>query len=258
MYSSLIAVCSPCFCLFQLALRLFSSDEALPHKRFYEVFNEAHRANDRTKSTPFLRFTWLLLWCVREPVPGCGQRFLSPVGSVVYRGVGFFSAGDDYSEGREPAWHEFSSTTMSEAVAYSFVDAALRTHSPFTIFEITLTTSRACQVWGFSEFDNEQEVLLPPGSRFLVQRVTVVGMETRVLMRELPPFEAILEYGDFIPDVYRTVAVSTTIACTYIPVIIYISFKHVFVCYDHHILVRVLLLSLCFMNIVLVMTIVVV
>ena len=187
----------------QLALRLFTCDVGLPDIKFHQAFNEAHRANDRTKATPFLRYTWLLLWAVREPVAGAGDMYIAPRGCVVYRGVSE-DLRDKYGVGSEPAWHEFSSTSDLEAVAYGFVETAL----PFTIFEITLTTSRACRIWDFSEFAGEREVLLPPGTRFRVTAVTVMGNESRIHMEELPPYEAILEYGDFIPDVYGAVSVS--------------------------------------------------
>jgi hypothetical protein len=58
--------------------------------------------------------------------------------------------------------------------------------------------------------DDEEEVLLPPGSRFIVRQVRVSAAdpnETRIVLEELPPYEAIMEYGDFIPEIYRAIEV---------------------------------------------------
>ena len=113
-----------------------------------------------------------------------------------------------YPVGAEPAWHEFTSTTLSQAVADNFVQRALVSNEPFTIFHITLTTRRACKISDLSESVGEDQVLLPPGSRFLVTAGVETGNEACVEMQELPPFEAILEYGDFIPGVYLAISVS--------------------------------------------------
>ena len=190
-----------------MALRLYTNADILGETKFHDALNSAYRASDRQHLKHFLRFTWLLLWAVREPVMGAGDMYSAPENYVVYRGVGL-DLGGDYAVGMEQTWHEFSSTSESEGVARGFIEVPALPH---TLFEITLTTRRACRVWDFSQYPGEREVLLPTGSRF---RVTAVRQshngtaETRIDLLELPPYEAILEYGEFIPGVHRIVSVS--------------------------------------------------
>jgi hypothetical protein len=186
-----------------MAILLYSSNETLPLRTFFSTLNNVLRDNKRNLSTPFLRYIYLLLWAIREPVPGCGEVDIAPQGTVVYRGVNVDLRGQ-YPVGSEPVWHQFTSTSELEDAAQRFFD-----YSPsYTMFVITLATRRAGRIWHHSVFPHEREVLLPPGSRFTVTRVTVAGNESRIEMLELPPYEATLEYGDFIPRVGQLVSVS--------------------------------------------------
>lgn len=146
----------------------------------------------------FFFFTWLVLWAVREPVPpplaGSGVDYAPARGSKVYRGLSQ-DVRAEYVVGLDFTWHEFTSTSLFLHVAKSFAQQP----APFTIFEITLTTRWACRVSQFSAYPTEEEVLLPPGSRFVVRAVTVDAYdpyETRIILEELSAYEAILEYGD--------------------------------------------------------------
>ena len=148
---------------------------------FYTLVNDALRAEDRKCLKSFIDYLWLFMHALRS----CP----SYQGPVVFRGLKI-DIHASFVKDRVITWHPFSSCTRDIAV-----DAFLGPVGPRNMFHIELTTGRGRLIQKYSQIKREQEVLLPPGSRFIVLGVASLGNDLfMVHLRELPPSEVILSF----------------------------------------------------------------
>jgi uracil DNA glycosylase len=147
------------------ALYLYTCESA-----FYRRINATLRDPDRTKAVPYLPYLRLLFSAVsRLPVRK----------EPLWRGVSL-DLRAQYPPGRTVTWWGVSSCTSKLGVARAF----LGSRGKRTLFEIT--PARAVGIRSFSAFTDEEEFILPPGTRLTVtERKTERGGLCTVKLTEL-------------------------------------------------------------------------
>ena len=131
------------------------------HCFLYSVLNQALRECDLTKLETLGPFAYLLSNYVRT-----GKEYYG----TVYRGARLTPSHiEQYKKalGTWKSWPAYTSTSQEVSVAQTFGN---------TLFVITIvgglpTTSRAFDISGLSSSPAEHEVLIPPGTSFLVQSI---------------------------------------------------------------------------------------
>jgi hypothetical protein len=163
------------------ALLLYSMDSG-----FYQVLNATLRDQDRNALKPFVKAIWLLMTAVSKcPLPS--KRH-------VYRGVNC-DLSSQYPEGRRITWNSFSScTTRLNTLENGTFMGKFGTR---TLFSLELTTNRARSISACSFYKKEEEVLLPPNSRFIVESLFRSGDGLIIIhMKELVPLDPIIVFRD--------------------------------------------------------------
>jgi hypothetical protein len=157
---------------------------------FFLLVNGKLRDEDRKQLKPFVRYIWLLLNAMSKcPMP---QKRL------VYRGVKA-DVSAMYTKGKVVTWNAFASCTTSlEALQQ---DSFIGNFGLRTMFSIELVTNRGRVISCCSFNHAEEEVLLPPNSRFLVESVfqSCHGLVI-VHMKELVPLEPLLIFPGTVDD----------------------------------------------------------
>jgi hypothetical protein len=129
----------------------------------YDVMNKKLNIPDRNIVKPFVKYIWLLLRAlVKCPVSPC---------RMVYRGVRNVDLTPFYPDNHEFEWHQFSSCSCSLAVQNRFTGPS----GVRTLFTIELSSNRGRDVCAYSAIPREQEVLLPPNTKFKVRSTFAAG-----------------------------------------------------------------------------------
>eukprot|EP01041_Mallomonas_annulata_P014157 gene14157-biopygen7155 len=170
------------------AIKMYTMAAEPPTTALYYLLNKALREKNRDKLKPFVKILWLLMQALRkaQPYPG----------TLVYRGIKE-NLSNQYRKGLKVTWQGFTSTTTTVDVLSQ--DLYLGTNGSRTIFIIQLTTGRARMISSLSMFggkDGENEVLLPPNSRFEVEAIlgpSADGLLT-VQLKEIAPLDPILRF----------------------------------------------------------------
>ena len=134
---------------------------------------------------PFVKCVWLLLWALKK----CPAY----EGRTVYRGVPGVDLSGTYEVGDEFSWHQFSSCTSDLSVQNGLLGAS----GSFTMFHVDLTSGRGRLIRDHSVLRLEEEVLLPPNSRFRVvghSRISAVSVMVQLV--EIDALDPILDFGD--------------------------------------------------------------
>ena len=151
----------------------------------FAALNEALRSKVRARCVPFRRYIWMLMHAMRE-APAFD-------GATIFRGV-HEDLRATYKKGRTVTWSGFSSCTSSLDVLQNeqFCGAS----EERTIFIIALTQGRARSIADVSMVETEDEVLLPPNTRVLVDSTLDAGGGlVLVSLTELEPLDPILSFG---------------------------------------------------------------
>eukprot|EP01046_Picozoa_sp_COSAG06_P044397 COSAG06_NODE_5975_length_3174_cov_8.128130_3_plen_350_part_00 len=159
----------------------YTAEDSAP--TFYGDMNTKCYDKDRKKITPFGKYIVGLVKHMKDVPP-------YPNTSVT-RGVKA-DLKADYPEGREFTWYGFCSTTKSIKVLEN--EQFCGTTGARTIFTIALTQGQARDITRYSLVGAEDEVLLPPGCRFVVESVMDAGSGlTLIQIKELPSKEWIYD-----------------------------------------------------------------
>mmetsp|Transcript_152865 Transcript_152865/g.292767 ORF Transcript_152865/g.292767 Transcript_152865/m.292767 type:complete len:717 (+) Transcript_152865:65-2215(+) len=135
----------------------------------YKKLNEALRHDDRKMVTQYFLYLRLLL---------CALRKLPATSSKLYRGVAL-DLSAQYAKGSEVTWWAVSSCTPDIKVANSFSAGKGRA----TLFMITAKTGVGIK--DFSEYKNEEEFILSPGTQFKVAHVEKKPALVEIHLEEL-------------------------------------------------------------------------
>jgi hypothetical protein len=161
------------------ALLLYSADS-----KFYSMFNSKLRGQDRQQLKPFIRVIWLIMHALSK-CPVSVKRH-------VYRGINA-DISADYPKGRTITWNAFSSCTTSLDILEN--EVFMGTTGPRTLFSLELTTNRGRVIAEASFHSNEEEVLLPPNSRFIIESSFCSADGLTILhLKELEPLDPILDF----------------------------------------------------------------
>jgi len=135
----------------------------------YRKLNAALRSQDRAGVTKYFSYLRLLLEAVRKM--SSGEKML-------YRGVDV-DLSAQYPQGQEVCWWAVSSCTPDLKVAKSFGGGA----KAWTLF--CIKSSRSVGIKHLSEYQNEEEFILAPGTEFKVTKVVKTGKSSEVHMEEI-------------------------------------------------------------------------
>ena len=164
----------------------YSAEDSIPP--MYADMNEKAYDSDRGKIAPYGP---CMVGIVKH------MKKIEPYGNhTVFRGVKV-DLRDHYPEGRKVTWHGFCSTTKSLKVLENPMFCGVT--GKRTIFTIALTQGQARDISRYSLVASEDEVLLPPGCRFIVESSLPQGDLTLVQLREI-------ESKEWIEDIRVTTA----------------------------------------------------
>ena len=110
---------------------------------------------------------------------------------MVHRGLKGALSIQQYVKGQEIFWHQISSCSPDLSVQEVF----LGDQGPRLLLNIELTCGRARDISRYSVHREENEIILPPNSRFVVGGVLKQGDLTVVNVTEVAPLDPILEFG---------------------------------------------------------------
>eukprot|EP00928_Gymnodinium_smaydae_P042307 TRINITY_DN28501_c0_g1_i1.p1 TRINITY_DN28501_c0_g1~~TRINITY_DN28501_c0_g1_i1.p1 ORF type:complete len:693 (-),score=102.40 TRINITY_DN28501_c0_g1_i1:185-2065(-) len=134
----------------------------------YKALNEALRSNDRSKVQVYFQYLRLLLTAFAK----------MPVSKkMLYRGVAL-DLSKDYQKNQVVTWWAVSSCTPELKVAKSFSGSG--TSSLFLIKPLT-----SVGIKHLSEYKNEEEFILSPGTQFKVTDVKRIGKLVEIHLAEL-------------------------------------------------------------------------
>ena len=172
-------------------IRLYTMSIQPESTSLYTLLNKALRNDCETRRAvwPFVPVLWLLMHALNK-APPCDKN-------TVFRGIRL-DLSDKY---RHPmltpiTWPSFTSCTASLHVLH---DAKyLGVEGARTKFTIFLTTGRARSIAFISAFKNEEEILLPPNSRFKL--LSSLGPTSdgllEVQLEEISPLDPILCFNN--------------------------------------------------------------
>jgi hypothetical protein len=146
----------------------------------YYVLNQTLRAEQRKKLKPWFLYLKLILTALSR---------LSSVNRFIFRGI----KGDmrkDYPEGKIIYWWGFSSCTSTMGVLKN--EDYLGSSGPRTMFTIECFSGK--DIRQHSHFQNEAEILLPPGRQFEVVSCLDQGNDLYAIqLKEIEPAFPLLE-----------------------------------------------------------------
>ncbi len=163
------------------SIMLYSMEWKPQKKCLYYVLNATLRLENRNKLTPWFLFLKLLLTAfARLPPSNC---------SVVYRGIKC-DMRKDYPEGETIIWWGFSSCTSNMGVLKN--KQFLGPTGKRTFFTIECTSGK--DIRQHSNFQSENEILLPPGRQFkVVSCLEQSGGLYMIQLKEIEPPYPLLE-----------------------------------------------------------------
>ena len=169
------------------AINLYTKqNEDVPDHSFFKLLNQALNSRERAGLAPFFPYLRLV---------ADAERLLPNVGPCdVLRVFPTQQAGweDTYRQGSRVHWWGFSSTTKNGNGAVLVDPMFFGTAGQRMLF--TLHVVRGIDISAFSDFPQEDEVLLMPGAVFAVTQVVPPGMlggAAMVLMQQLEDGEAL-------------------------------------------------------------------
>lgn len=162
------------------ALMMYTADQP----KVYGDMNNRCYKKDRSQVVPYKEYIRLVLAALKALPPYGGKQ--------VFRGVKL-DLREEYTnkQGDTVIWHGFSSTTKTMSALSS--PEFCGTTGPRTIFTIELSQNQAREITRYSVLANEDEVLIPPGSTFLVRAVLPQGELTLVQLEEVMSEEWIVD-----------------------------------------------------------------
>ena len=147
----------------------------------YRKVNQALMGKTYGKKNPFLLYTKMLLLSLGQlpPMPAC----------TVYRGLSnlpehVWDKFRDYGVGQTFVFNNFNSSTLSKASGEEFLRKG-NSADDRQVF-LTIKCALGFSVAAFSVFPAEQEVLLPPGSVFVVAKTRCSGTRLDLEVEQLP------------------------------------------------------------------------
>jgi hypothetical protein len=162
------------------SIRLYSMESDLPGDSFYSVLNATLRSENRKTLVPWFLFLKLILTAFAR-LPS-SHRF-------VYRGVKR-DMRKDYSKGSTIIWWPFSSCTTTIGVLQN--EQFLGSTGTRTLFSIECTSG--IDIRAHSDFQDEDEILLPPGRQFqVVSCLNQSGGLYIIQLKEIEPPYPLLE-----------------------------------------------------------------
>ena len=111
----------------------------------------------------------------------------------VFRGIRGREAASSYNEGKTITWSCFSSCTTSISLLTS--SAYLGNGTDSVILQIELTTGRGRDISKYAFSQGEQEILLPPNTRFkIISKAFGDDGRIHIHLRELTPIDPIMNF----------------------------------------------------------------
>jgi hypothetical protein len=168
------------------ALYLYST-----HSDFYSTLNAILRESDIILLWPFVDIIWLILLGLSK-CPVYTDR------DTVYRGVKK-DLSATLQKNASVTWYAFTScsTELGTLQDDQFMGNGLANPEHRSNVAICMTTTRARNIAPLSSHPEEKEVLFPPNTKFTVISSAYLGNNlTQYLLREEPPEDPILHYGE--------------------------------------------------------------
>lgn len=152
------------------------------NKSPYEVINEALAKSRDRKELMFTRKLIYLLLCGLRKLP----RFRPSTGQVLYRGLRLKKENGHqyYAKGRIVTWRGFTSTTTDITATNDFIE---KTQASI-LFNIGGVDLWGYDIKAFSPFQDEEEILLEPEAKVLVDGTVPLG-KSHVINVNLQPFD---------------------------------------------------------------------
>jgi len=163
------------------SIRLYTMEWQKPHRSLYSLLNSTLKTADRKDLQPYFRYLKLLLTALAK-LPCVPAQ-------TVWRGVTRnLSAG--FPPGTYVTWWPFSSCTTSMKVLKSSM--YLGNAGPRTLFSVEAINGRS--VRAHSDFANEDEILLLPGTHMVVQSQLNPAPDLHIIhLKQVIPKETLLE-----------------------------------------------------------------
>jgi len=163
------------------AIRLYTMQWPNPHPSLYSMVNSTLIMPDRTALKPYFKYLKLFLTALVK------LKFVPQ--QTVWRGI-TKNLSADYPTGKDVTWWRFSSCTTSMPVLENNV--YLGNTGPRTLFSIETINGRSIRA--HSHFDTENEVLLLPGTRMIVQSQLNPAPDLHIIhLKQIIPKETLLE-----------------------------------------------------------------
>ncbi|CAF2061685.1 unnamed protein product [Rotaria magnacalcarata] len=147
----------------------------------YKLVNTVLRENDKSKMNTVAPFCYFLTEAIWSDTLA-HERFYG----IVYRGASMPSDTIHYYNeaiGTHKCWYGFTSTSKSRGVAEDFGNV---------MFIIDVTSTGGLNVSSYSEYQNEDEVILPPGTIFRIDKVVQNDAKTYIYLFAIPEFRVVL------------------------------------------------------------------
>jgi hypothetical protein len=147
----------------------------------YKLVNSVLRENDKTKVDTIAPFCYFLTEAIWSDTLA-DERFYG----IVYRGIDIPSKAIGYYEeliGKHKCWYGFTSTSKDRGPAERFGNS---------LFIIDITRTGGLTISKYSEFPDEDEVILPPGTIFRIDKVVQEHNKTYIYIFVVPEFRVIL------------------------------------------------------------------
>jgi len=153
------------------AIRLYTMDSSSNHSNLYSELNKTLRHEDRGKLKPWFRYLKLILTALLKlPSTHC----------TVWRAVRV-DLRTKYANIKTIPWWGFSSCTSS----IHALKEHLGTSGKYTIFSIECVTGK--KIKNHSNFENEEEILLLPGTYFeVISQLSITEDICIIHLREIP------------------------------------------------------------------------
>ena len=163
------------------SIRLYTMEWIGPHRSLYSMLNRTLKNGDRQDLKPYFKYLKLF-------VTGLVKIPCTP-SSTVWRGV-TKNASADFESGTRVTWWAFSSCTTALTVLEN--NMYLGNSGNRTLFSVEAINGRIIR--NHSQFDNEDEILLLPGTHMVVQSKFSPAPELHVIhLKQLRPQQILLE-----------------------------------------------------------------
>ena len=162
--------------IFQCCIRLYSFDSFL-----YRVVNSSLRENDKTRIDTLAPFCYLLTEAIWSDVFR-GNR----IKSVVYRGFMLDPDSMQHFEegiGTYKCWYGFTSSSTDREVADCYGNS---------LFIIDASRTGGLNISSYSHYSHEEEVILPPGTTFRIDKVDRRDDKTYIYICTIPEVRMVL------------------------------------------------------------------